>query len=93
MNGATGVDAVRAQLKDADRTTAHAVAAPAEDDGVDAPRQDPLQQYLAFPLMHEPAKKEVHRAGRSYHVNGDKAKESGKEVVKWAGWGPGTTYF
>jgi hypothetical protein len=56
---------VWAQLEDADGAPAHAVASPAEDDGVDAPGQDPLQQDLTLASMEKPAEEEVHQARRS----------------------------
>jgi len=58
------------------RTAAHPVTTPAEDDGVDAPRQDPFQKDLTLFLVEEPADEEMHQAGRSYHEGADKPKES-----------------
>jgi hypothetical protein len=73
---ALGAETVRGQLEDPYGTTAHAVTTPAEDDGVDPSRQDPLQQYLALFLVEEPADEEMHQARRSYHGVADKAKET-----------------
>src|SRR5712664_1079984 len=73
---AAGVDAIRRQVEDADGAAAHAVTAPAEDDGVDPPGQNPLQQYLALFLVEKPAHEEVHVAGRNYQECPDKTKES-----------------
>jgi hypothetical protein len=62
--GAAGVNAVGGHLEHPDRPTAHAVTTPAEDDGVDSPGKNPLQQYLSLFLMKQPAKDEMHQAGR-----------------------------
>jgi hypothetical protein len=80
--GAAGVDAVGGHLKNAHGTPTHSVTTPAEDDGVDPPGQDPLQQYLALFLVEEPADEEVHQAGRSYHGVADNAKESRLRVCQ-----------
>jgi hypothetical protein len=66
---AEGVAELRAQggraqalpkVKDTDGPSSHAVAPPAEDDGVDTPGQDPLQQHLSLFLMEQPTVNEVH---------------------------------
>ena len=48
------------QLQNAYRAAPHAVAAPAEDHGVDPPGQDPLQQYLSLTTVHQPADDKAH---------------------------------
>jgi hypothetical protein len=63
-------------MEDAYGAPAHPVTTPAEDDGVDPPGQDPLQQYLALFLVEEPADEEVHQARRTYHAVPDKTKET-----------------
>jgi hypothetical protein len=77
---AEGVDAVRRQLEDADSPAAHAVAAPAEDHGVDPPGQDSLQQHLSLTLMKQPAKDEVHSSRKN--VSGFRRQNEGKPVKK-----------
>jgi len=56
------MNAVGRQLEDPDGPAAHAVAAPAEHDGVDPPGQDPLQQHLSLFLVEQPTPDEVHQA-------------------------------
>lgn len=63
-------------LKDPNSSPAHSVTTPAEDDGVNAPGQDPLEKYLTLVLVKEPADEEVHQAQRSYHLVAYKTKES-----------------
>ncbi len=46
----------------------HPVAAPAEDDGVNATRQDAWDQSLTLPTMEEPTDNEAHRADETYHL-------------------------
>jgi hypothetical protein len=55
-----GLDALRRHLKDPDGSPPHAVAAPAEDHGIDPPWQDPLKQHLSRLLVKQPAHDEVH---------------------------------
>jgi hypothetical protein len=62
--GAAGVDAVGGHLEDPHRAAAHAVASPAEDDGVNPPGQDPPEQYLSLFLVKQPTQNEVHQAGQ-----------------------------
>ena len=69
------MDAVGSELQDPDRPSAHPVTPPAEDDGVDLPRQDPPQQYLSLLPMESPADNEVHQARRLYLEFADKTKE------------------
>src|SRR6266851_1629565 len=45
----------------------HPVAAPAEDDRVNATRQDAWDQSLTLPTMEDPADNEAHRAEETYH--------------------------
>jgi len=54
------VDAVRVHLEDSDGSAPHPVTTPAEDDGVDSPGQDPLQQHLTLTLVEEPANEKLH---------------------------------
>ena len=70
------MDAVRSELEDADGPAAHAIAAPAEHDRVDASGQDPLQQHLALLLVKHPTEKEVHQAGEMYREFPDKTRDS-----------------
>jgi hypothetical protein len=70
------VDAVGVHLKNSDCPAAHAVTTPAEDDGVDPPWQDSLQQHLTLTLVEEPAHEKLHRALKPYHSFGDKTQES-----------------
>jgi hypothetical protein len=70
------MDALRRQVEDPDGAAAHAVAAPAEDNGIDPPGQNPLQQYLSLFLVEKPAHEEMHAAQRSYQEFADKTKES-----------------
>jgi len=62
--GAAGVKALRRHLEDADGAAAHPVTAPAEDDSVDPPGQDPSKQHLALLLVERPANDKVHQAGK-----------------------------
>jgi hypothetical protein len=48
------------ELEDLDGSSAHAIAAPTEDHGVDPPRQDPLDQDLSLTTMKEPADDKAH---------------------------------
>jgi len=73
--GAAGVDAVGSELKDADRPSAHPIAPPAEDDGVDPPGQHTPQQHLSLVPVKSPADNEVHQARRLYLDFADKTKE------------------
>jgi hypothetical protein len=56
------MDAVGRQLEDTHGATPHPVAAPAEDDSVNPPGQDSLQQHLSLFLVKQPTHDEVHRA-------------------------------
>jgi hypothetical protein len=58
------MDAVGRQVEDPDGPAAHAVAAPAEDDGVDPPGQDALEQHFSLFLVEQPTKDELHQAGK-----------------------------
>jgi len=60
--GAAGVKALRRHLEDPDGAAAHAVASPAEDDGVDPPGQHSPKQHLALLLVERPADEEMHHA-------------------------------
>jgi hypothetical protein len=62
VEAAAGVDAVGSHLEYPDGAAAHAVAAPAEDHGVDPPWQDPPQQHLSLFLVEQPTHDEVHQA-------------------------------
>ena len=48
------------ELEDLDGASAHAIAAPAEDYGVDPPRQDPLDKHLSLTTMEKPADDVTH---------------------------------
>ncbi len=74
--GAAGVDALRRQLEDPDGATPHAVTAPAEDDSVDPPGENSLQQHLSLFLVKEPAHEKMHSVGRSYQETTDKTPET-----------------
>jgi len=54
------VQVVGSELQDLDGAPAHAVAAPAEDHGVDPPGEEPLDQYLSLTTMQKPANNETH---------------------------------
>src|SRR5882762_3794922 len=82
--GALGPKPVRGHLENPNGAPAHAIATPAEDHGVDPTGQDPLQQYLALFLVEEPADKEVHQAGRSYHAVPDNSQESQLRLCEMA---------
>jgi hypothetical protein len=58
---AAGVQAARRELEHADGPSAHPITAPAEDDRVDPPGEDPLQQHLSLFLVKSPADNEVHK--------------------------------
>jgi len=73
--GAAGVQALGRHLEDPDGPATHAVTAPAENDGVDPPGQDPVQQHLSLFLVKSPANNEVHQAGELYPEFADKTKE------------------
>ena len=53
-----------AELQNAYRTAAHAVAAPAEHHGIDPPGEDPLQKYLSLTTVQQPADDVAHPACR-----------------------------
>ena len=77
------MQALRRHLEDSDGAAAHTVAAPAEDDSVDPPGQNPAKQHLALLLMKRPADDEVHQAADD--CIGDlptKQRKCGKERVK-----------
>jgi len=74
----------RVRLEDAHRPPAHAVTAPAEDDGVEPPREDPIQQDFTLTLVEEQANEEMHQVGRTYHGVADKAKETQLRVCETA---------
>jgi len=57
------VRADRVRLEHPDGPAPHAVAAPAEDDGVKASRQDPGDQNLSLVTVEDPANEEAHRDG------------------------------
>jgi len=78
--GAAGVKTLRRHLEDPDGAAAHAVAAPAEDDGVDPPGQNPPKQHLALLLVERPADDEVHQAAET--VSGNRRQNKGKVVKK-----------
>src|SRR5216683_5494421 len=61
-------DRHRRRLEHPHGPATHPVAAPAEDDGVNATRQDAWDQSLTFPTMKEPADNEAHRADETYHL-------------------------
>jgi hypothetical protein len=63
-------------LKDPDRPSAHPVASPAEDHGVDPPGQDTHQQHLSLFSMKSPADNEVHQVRRLYLDFADKTQQS-----------------
>lgn len=69
------MDAVWRQLQNPDGPAPHPVTPPAEDDGVDSSREDSLQQHLSLFLMKQPAKDEMHQAGRMYRESADKTRE------------------
>jgi hypothetical protein len=48
------------ELEDLDGSAAHAIAAPAEDDGIKPPGQDPLDQYLSLATVEKPADQIAH---------------------------------
>jgi hypothetical protein len=56
------VDAAGRELEDSDGPSAHAVAAPAEDHGIDSPGQDALEQHFPLFLVEQPTKDELHQA-------------------------------
>jgi hypothetical protein len=74
------VDPLRRQLENPDRAAPHPVTTPAEDYGVDSPRQDPPQQYLSLTLVEDDAKDEVHRSRMT--VSGIRRQNAGIPVKK-----------
>jgi hypothetical protein len=48
------------ELEDPDGASTHAIAAPAEDHGVNPPRQDTLDQDLSLTTVKKPANDEAH---------------------------------
>src|SRR2546422_1714123 len=60
-------DRHRRRLEHPHGPATHPVAAPAEDDRVNATRQDAWDQSLTLPTMEEPADDEGHRADERYH--------------------------
>src|SRR5207245_4071462 len=74
--GASGLEAGRRPLEEPPGPASHPVTAPAEDDSVNPPGQNSLQQHLALFSVEKPADEEMHPADESYQESPDKTKES-----------------